>query len=169
MIIAGIAMCAVYFDGRTSNVTVKSLKVAGAVLVSVGLLTVIEYRAQTGAAAGIAWSGSLEDALRNSQKSGKPVILDFSAEWCAACKEMDATTFSDPRVAAEINSKWIPARIDATRNSPELDKILEKYNVQGFPTVILISPSGEILDKITGYATAEELLAKISSPTKPLD
>ncbi len=163
MILLGIAMGAIHLDGHSPRICVKAFKVIGALLVSAGILSAMEYRAQARDAASIAWNSSLEDALRISQNAGKPLMLDFTADWCAACKEMDATTFRDARVVSEIAANWIPARIDATRNSPELDSILGRFKVQGFPTVVLISPSGKILDKMTGYMAPEELLAKMSS------
>ena len=86
----------------------------------------------------------VERQIRIAKKEGKPVILDFYAEWCIACKEMDATTLSNPHVRQTL-SQFVLLRADVTHNT-EADKALEKhYQVVAPPTFIFFDEQGQEL------------------------
>ncbi len=77
-----------------------------------------------------------------SVSNGKIVALDFYADWCVACKEMERITFSDPNVKkALINTVMI--QVDVTDNSPEKIALLKKYNLFGPPGIIFFNKSGQ--------------------------
>jgi len=89
----------------------------------------------------VEWRAWSEDAFATAERAGKPVLLSLSAPWCAHCHEMDATTYSEPAIAANVNDGFLPVRVDVDRNP----RVRERYNMGGFPSTVFCTPSGEIL------------------------
>lgn len=81
---------------------------------------------------------ALKDALRESARSGKLVLIDFRAEWCKSCKTMEATTFKNPNVQEEIkNFLFVP--FDATDiSNPNISAMLERFGVAGLPAYLVV-------------------------------
>jgi thiol:disulfide interchange protein DsbD len=100
------------------------------------------------------------EAFAAAAASQKHVLVDTWAEWCEACKEMDAKTFTDPEVKALLARDWVILRIDFTETTPANDKLQEKYGVQSLPTLIMVPPSGQLDAKqaITGFVNAPTLI-----------
>lgn len=94
------------------------------------------------------WKSYSEEALFEAMKAQKPVIIDFWAEWCAACHELEENTFSDPRVRS-LADKFVILKFDATNDSAELVQLKQKYSIQGLPTVIFINPNGLWIKTLT--------------------
>jgi thiol:disulfide interchange protein DsbD len=87
--------------------------------------------------------------------SGRPVVLDFYADWCKICKKLDAQTFSDSRVITELE-RFETLKVDYDAQ-PQL---LKKYNVLLPPTIVLIGSDGKELDDLSfpGFKSPEEFL-----------
>jgi thiol:disulfide interchange protein DsbD len=82
--------------------------------------------------------------LVQAQNEGKSVIIDFSAEWCSPCRELDDITFHDAAVVDEIAKQFTLIKVDLTRmGDPIHEKLLEEYRIQGVPTVIFLDNSGK--------------------------
>ncbi len=113
----------------------------------------------------IPWRHSLTEGIKEAQAANKPIIVDGWAEWCAACKEMDVTTYQDSEVKQVVTQDWISIKIDFTQPTDELDEIARKYDMQGLPVTILLPPSGEITkqQRITGYVSRDDLLNALKS------
>lgn len=80
----------------------------------------------------------LINALRESGAGGKPVLLDFRADWCKNCLAMEKTTFRDPAVKAELNN-FIFLPFDATAvSNPEIRAVLKKFKVAGLPAYLVV-------------------------------
>jgi thiol:disulfide interchange protein DsbD len=92
--------------------------------------------------------------------AGRPVVLDFGAEWCIACKDLEKKTYPDPKVAAEL-TRFEFVKIDETKPSPSGDQLDEKYGVVGLPYVVFLDGDGQVLkDKsFYGYKPPAEFLA----------
>ncbi|MDD5066335.1 MAG: cytochrome c biogenesis protein CcdA [bacterium] len=90
------------------------------------------------------------EAFRLARSENKPVLMDFYADWCSECREMDAETFSRPDVQALLKD-YITIRIDLTRQNSPARKISEKYRVLSLPTIILFDPAGNETKRLFGY------------------
>ncbi len=95
----------------------------------------------------------LKEAVKNSKK---PVMLDFSADWCAACKELEHNTFSNQKVE-KLMSNFTLLRADVTQNSNEDKALLKKFNLFGPPALIFYDTNGKMLHKYKtiGYKPPE--------------
>jgi thiol:disulfide interchange protein DsbD len=93
-----------------------------------------------------------DQVLARARTEGKPVLIDFFADWCAACKELDRETYPSPEVIAEAE-RFLSIKIDATNSEDALDALMDRFGVQGLPTVAFVSSSGEILrdPRVTGF------------------
>jgi len=106
------------------------------------------------------WRSDEAASLAYAQENNLPVIIDFTADWCAACKELEHFTYTDPRVIAQ-SKKFVPVMIDATKDTdPEVAALLKKYKVNGLPTVKFLQPDGSPMNDLTltGFIPADEFL-----------
>lgn len=111
----------------------------------------------------------IEKAQELLQEAPKPVLIDFSAEWCGWCKVMDKKTFADAGVAEYMNNHYYPVRLDY--DSPETfeffghtytaRQLADKYKVPGLPTIILISADNQRSRKLVGYKKAVPFLKEL--------
>lgn len=96
----------------------------------------------------IKWIPYSESVLAQAKAENQPVILDFMAEWCAACLELEEKTYTHPEFI-ELSKQFKLVKIDATEDLPEVKQILEKYKIKGLPTVMFINKKGDILSELT--------------------
>ncbi|MFV9475310.1 protein-disulfide reductase DsbD [Advenella sp. RU8] len=95
----------------------------------------------------------LESTLANA---GKPVMLDFYADWCISCKEMELFTFSDPGVRQKLNQMLL-LQVDVTKNNEADRELLKRFKLFGPPGIIFFNDKGQELEKIrvVGFQNAE--------------
>ena len=96
---------------------------------------------QPDGAAAISWRDWSEEAFETARSEGKPVLLTLGATWCHWCHVMDETSYSDERVIGLINSRFVPVRVDVDQR-PDISL---RYNQGGYPSIALLSGSGEFL------------------------
>ncbi len=89
---------------------------------------------------------------------GRPVVIDFVADWCIPCHEMEATTWADADVLAEA-SRFTMLKADITREDDHTAELVEHFAVQGVPTVIYVDARGREVKRKVGYVGPEAMLA----------
>jgi len=105
------------------------------------------------------WRGFDAAGIEAAASSGQPVILDFFADWCAPCRELDERTFSHPDVAAVLDG-YARFKVDLTETNDAVDEVRRQYGVVGVPTVIVIK-GGEEAFRITGFEPAGQFLGRL--------
>ncbi|MDF2692744.1 MAG: Cytochrome c-type biosis protein DsbD, protein-disulfide reductase, partial [Labilithrix sp.] len=104
----------------------------------------------------IAWMTNEEAALAKANAEGKPVLIDFGAEWCAACKKLEHQTFPDPNVRSEAQ-RFVTLRVDATDDEDvNVNKLKDKYKVVGLPTVIMLDKNGKEAVRFNDFVKPEQ-------------
>jgi thiol:disulfide interchange protein DsbD len=104
-----------------------------------------------------------EQALAATLAGGKPALLDFTADWCAPCHELERFTFSDKRVQGAIKG-FRAFRADLTKfQSPETERLKSRYDVHGVPTVLFLAPDGSEVRaaRVEGFLTPEQFLERV--------
>ena len=95
---------------------------------------------------------------------GKKILLDFSAEWCGVCKQLDSVTFSDESVKAKME-EFVLIQADITDNGEEEKNLSSKYGVIGPPAIIFFSENGEVLSSktIVGFIEPQKFIKHLNS------
>jgi thiol:disulfide interchange protein DsbD len=111
----------------------------------------------------ILWQSKEAPAMELAQRDKKPVIIDFGAEWCTACKELDERTWPDPRVRSEAK-RFVTVKIDATdEDDPETKRLTKKFGVVGLPTVVVLDSQGKEKVRFTEFAAADKMVQAIKA------
>jgi thiol:disulfide interchange protein DsbD len=107
---------------------------------------------------------SVADLDQRLQVAGRPVMLDFYADWCVSCKEMEAQTFVDPAVRAKLD-KALLLRADVTANSDDDRALLKRFHLFGPPGIILFDAQGHELEtaRVIGFQDAPRFATSLSA------
>lgn len=116
------------------------------------------FMASSGFASSIHWQTNYTAAKEQAEKESKPMLLLFTgSDWCGWCKKLENEVFDKPEFQNQMGGKLIFVMLDfpmAAKQSPQLksqnEELKNKYNVTGFPTVVVINPQGKVLGT-TGY------------------
>jgi thiol:disulfide interchange protein DsbD len=105
------------------------------------------------------WLKSEPAALAAAKAEGKPLVIDFMADWCLPCKELEVQVFSHPDVATRFQ-EFTLLKIDLSREDEDEALILlrEKYGVQTLPAVRVVTPSGKVASGINSLVGVSEFL-----------
>lgn len=97
-----------------------------------------------------------------SESKGKKVMLDFYADWCTSCKELEHITFSDQRVKAAL-AEYVLVQADVTANTDDEKALSKKFNLFGPPALIFYDEEGNEIkeNRVIGYIPPDELLKKL--------
>ncbi|HXW83434.1 MAG TPA: thioredoxin family protein, partial [Candidatus Binataceae bacterium] len=100
--------------------------------------------------------------IASATEDHKPLLLDFRADWCIPCREMDHSTFADPSVVKAAKD-FVRLRADLTKQDDVNDAIISKFRIQGVPTTLIIDGDGHEKVRKVGYVGAQEMLADLRS------
>lgn len=105
---------------------------------------------------------AFDAALVRARTEGRPVMIDFFAEWCAACKELDRFTYVSPEVVGEAG-RFLNIKVDGTQEEEDVTALYERFGVQGLPTVAFVSSAGEILvePRVTGFLEPHQFVVEL--------
>jgi thiol:disulfide interchange protein DsbD len=138
----------------------KALRLACAALLLVGGAAFAREAVVSRAHEGIAWQRYDRAAITASKQ---PVVIDFYADWCLPCKELDEKTFSDPAVAAELG-RFTRVKANLTNDKDDAVKQLTKdYAIVGVPTLVFIDSSGHEVagQRLTGFEPPKQFISRL--------
>lgn len=118
---------------------------------------------------GVAWHPYSEAVLAEAKRLEKPLIIDFYADWCAPCRELDEITFHDPEVVKQTKRDFVMVKVDLTRKgNPGHERLLRDYEVKGVPTVVFLDGQGkERRDlRVVDYLPADQFLVLMAEAKK---
>lgn len=157
LIVGGLYLLVVDRTGHQQPVIDRVMRLVSLGMVVAGLLYL--PRGESTAVKHLEWQAYDEAAATAAIASGQPVIVDFYADWCAPCRELDELTFADPRVA-EVLSGYARFKVDQTTSTDVGDDAAMRYEVMGMPTVIVFRDGTEQF-RITGFEPADRFLARL--------
>jgi len=128
------------------------------------------FTAGTPHSAPVAWTrvASLDELQTRLKAPGRTVMLDFYADWCVSCKEMEAFTFSDPKVRTQLDQMLL-LQVDVTANNEHDKALLKRFSLFGPPGIVFFDAEGREIKglRVIGYQNAERFLKTLSLATAP--
>jgi thiol:disulfide interchange protein DsbD len=163
--LAGVLFGSVHKSFEGASLGVKLSKALGIVLTSGGAFLFLMGWIKP--AGGLMWEGPsdpagittlTERARKKALDEARPLLVDFTAAWCAACKEIDKLTFTDERVQREAG-RFVAVKVDATDDDdPLVVATMKEHVVRGLPTLILFDSDGAEAQRFTDFVDAEAFL-----------
>jgi len=151
------------FLNKSGNQSVVFKRVKWGLGVLVISLGIFFLNQQANRAEPMVWEEYSEEKLAVYREEASPIMIDFFADWCIPCHEMDKFTFSNNSVAEAVSS-YKKLRVDVTSlDAPESKMALEKFQVRGVPTLIFYNSRGEQVPeaRIIGFLPPEKFLEKL--------
>jgi thioredoxin:protein disulfide reductase len=110
----------------------------------------------------IAWQPFSERALARAAEAGRPVLLDFQADWCLPCREMEHTTFRNPAFV-RLAAGFATLRVDVTAGDAAVNDLMARWSVKGVPTYILLGPDGNERTRLVGFVPADRMVGAMQT------
>jgi len=109
----------------------------------------------------------LEADLAAARESKIPVVIDFYADWCTVCKEIESVTFQNQKVAKRL-TEFKVLRVDITNLTPPVTRIMDKFEITGLPLIIFFDEKGLLLENlsVTGFMSPDQFLIRLDAVKK---
>ncbi len=104
------------------------------------------------------WEPTLDSAKRRAAQTDRLVLIHFWADWCPACRKMEAEVFSQPHVGAALQASFVPVKV----NADYFPATRRQYGVTALPTDVIITPQGRQIERIQGPAVAREYVERLN-------
>jgi thiol:disulfide interchange protein DsbD len=152
------------FHGAAMEKLRKGLGIALIVGGGFGIIAWIMAEPAPVQAAELTWVRGESEGVAAAKASKKPAFLDFYADWCLPCKELDIKTFHTPEVAGEL-SRFQLVKVDCTKgdDDPKVTETQNRYGAATLPTLVMIGSDGQVAKKIDHFVEKDELLAVLRS------
>ena len=130
----------------------KKFVIATVVLAVIGLLCTATFADE-------GWLDSFDDALKQAGSEKKLVLVDFTATWCGWCTKLKEEVFEKDEFKQYVADKFVLVAIDADKNR----ELVDKYGVNGFPTIMVLDEAGKEVHKIVGFKPLEEFIEELKT------
>ncbi len=118
---------------------------------------------------GVNWRSYSDALLSEAQRLKKPMIIDFSANWCSPCRELDEITLHDAEIVKQAGQDFIMVKVDLTRKGiPVHEQLLTKYEVKGVPTIVFLDHQGHERRnlRVVDFMPADQFLIRMAEARK---
>jgi thiol:disulfide interchange protein DsbD len=160
LLVGGVYLGFIESSGKESKVLTRIKWFVGIAAILFGLYFGNALRQE-----GMRWERYDQAALESAKQKGIPVIMDFYADWCIPCLELEHQTFTDHAVIAE-SERFVRLKVDLTHfDSPEAERLRKKFSIAGVPTIVFIDGKGEEVAsaRIVGFMPAAEFVDRLKS------
>lgn len=106
----------------------------------------------------VPWRKDFAAASAEARQAGKPLLVDFTADWCGPCQQMRRTTWSDPDVERAIRN-YVPVQVDIDRNQ----RLASSYGISAIPHLLVLDPDGKLLNETEGAMGPSEFVTWLNS------
>jgi thiol:disulfide interchange protein DsbD len=121
---------------------------------------------------GVNWNPYSTELLTRARQQGKPVIIDFYADWCAPCRQLEDITLHDKQVVELANQRFVMIKVDLTTKDEQLHpRLLSEYMVRGVPTVVFIDAKGQRRPglRLVDFLPADQFFLRMKKAMEPLE
>lgn len=163
-VVMGCLLVALALKKSAVTAITKGSALIPAFVLGFGVFSTIQWVTKVDARnSSLVWLKGESEGYDKAKEVGKPILIDFWAEWCEACKKMDKTTFLNDELRGYLQEEWVLVKLDLTQSSDENDMITDKYKIGGLPVLAMIPKDGDLskMRKINGYISHELLLEKL--------
>jgi thiol:disulfide interchange protein DsbD len=157
---AGLALGGVHLSFHADAMT-KLRKGLGVALLVAGVFGTVAWTLAPRESGKLEWVKGEAAGMAAARAQHKPALIDFFADWCIPCREMDLKTFSDPEVARAL-SRFVLVKMDCSKDEdPVVKETTTRYGAATLPTVVLIGSDGKVVEKFDRFVPPAELLPEI--------
>jgi len=116
------------------------------------------YRSPRSSAGDVQWETDLREAAALARNTGRPLLVQVTAEWCTHCERMKADTYTDTRIRRLLSEQFIPVAVDAD----DQREFMQQMGIRSLPTTLIVAPDLKILERLQGFQSASSLLSAVS-------
>jgi thiol:disulfide interchange protein DsbD len=159
LLVGGVIVGAIHLSFKGGAWGARIRKAIGVTACVAGLLGIVGWAQALPPGAHISWVQSFDAAKARATAEQRPMLVDFGADWCGACQEIDRDVLSDPRVVAEAR-RFVTVRVDLSTDKATDEKwaLLKAYNQPGLPLMVLHHSDGSEAARVTGLLESDEFL-----------
>jgi thiol:disulfide interchange protein DsbD len=158
-LVLGVGVWLVYMLTGGARVRLRPVLILVLAMVVVTGFRTLSFQDHGG---GIAWQTYSDQRLE--QAIGRPVLVEFTADWCLNCKALERTTFKDRKLLETIRSMdVIPLQVDLTRVDETRRKIFDRFGGHAIPYIVLLNGQGQTVQRFTGMVGADTLVDILTS------
>jgi thiol:disulfide interchange protein DsbD len=154
LFVAGVAVGGIHLSFHDSP-SRQLRKAAGVLMVIVGMFGMISWSLTPRP---LEWIYGEVAGMAAARAAHKPAVIDFFADWCIPCKEMDVKTFSDEEVAKELARFQLVKMDCSSDDDPKVKETTARYHADTLPTIVLVDSDGKVAVKIDHFTKPAELL-----------
>ena len=123
----------------------------------------VEQAVTSHAPAELRWETDWNRAFERARREGKPVLVNFYADWCVWCKHLETVTFRDQKVAALLADRVVPLGVNI---DGDVQQLIRDHRIEAPPTIVVFDPSGTELGRIPGYLPPTGFLGAVEGMLK---
>ena len=159
LLTGGVIVGAIHLSFKGGPLMARARKSVGVAACVAGILGIVGYAEALPPGSHITWTEDFDAGKSKALTQGRPLLVDFGADWCSACQEIERDVLSDPRVVAEAQ-RFVAVRVDLSTEKATDAKwaLLKGYDQPGLPLVVLHHSDGSEAVRVTGMLESDEFL-----------